>query len=451
MDSALVVDRLQFAFTITFHYLFPQLTMGLALLIVVLQAIGLRTGDERYTKAARFWGTVFGINFAIGVVTGIPMEFQFGTNWARFSRYAGGIIGQTLAMEGMLAFFLESTFLGLFLYARDRVGPRAHFASAVAVWLGSWLSGYFIVATNAWMQHPVGYEIGTNGSLQLTSFWALVLNPWAISAYVHTMVGAVQTGAVVVTAVGAFYLLSGRERSYGALFLKVAVPIGCVAALLQLYPTGEQQALLVSRNQPETLAAMEALFESGPAAPIVIIGQPNMTDLRLDNPIRVPGMLSVLTYRRLDAHVRGLDAFPRESWPENIPLLYYAYHIMVGLGTMLIAAFAIAAWMLWRGTLATSRPMLWVLMLMVPAPYIANTAGWMTTELGRQPWVVYGLMRTADGFSPTVSAGNGLFTLLGFFGMYALLSILFLFLMMRELEHGPDPHRAIESTPPALT
>ncbi len=438
MDSALVIDRLQFAFTITFHYLFPQLTMGLALLIVVLQTTGLRSGDERYTKAARFWGIVFGINFAMGVVTGIPMEFQFGTNWARFSRYAGGVIGQTLAMEGMFAFFLESTFLGLFLYGRERLGPRAHWASAVAVWLGSWLSGYFIVATSAWMQHPVGYEIGASGAAQLTSFWSLLLNPWAIWGYLHTMVGAVQTGAVVMAAVGAFYILSRRASEYGKLFLRVAVPIGCVAALLQAYPTGDHQGLLVSRDQPTTLAAMEALFVSGGAAPLVIIGQPNMADQRLDNPILVPGMLSVLTYRRWNAHVRGLDAFPRDQWPDNIPLLYYAYHIMVGLGTLLIATFGVAAWKLWRGTLTTSRAMLWVLMLMVPAPYIANTAGWVTAEIGRQPWIVYGLMRTAGGVSPTVSAGTGLFTLIGFLGMYALLSILFMFLIIRELEHGPD-------------
>ena len=444
MDSALVVDRLQFAFTITFHYLFPQLTMGLALLIVVLQTMGLRSGDERYTKAARFWGTIFGINFAIGVVTGIPMEFQFGTNWARFSRYAGGVIGQTLAMEGMFAFFLESTFLGLFLYARERLGPRGHWASAVAVWLGSWLSGYFIVATNAWMQHPVGYEIGASGVAQLTSFSSLLLNPWAIWGYLHTMVGAVQTGAVVMAAVGAFYVLSKRASEYGTLFLRIAVPVGCVAALLQLYPTGDRQGLLVSRDQPATLAAMEALFVSGGAAPLVIIGQPNMVDQRLDNPILVPGMLSVLTYRRWNAQVRGLDAFPRDRWPDNIPLLYYAYHVMVGLGTLLIDTFGVAAWKLWRGTLTTSRAMLWVLMLMVPAPYIANTAGWITAEIGRQPWIVYGLMRTAGGFSPTVSAGNGLFTLLGFLGMYSLLSILFMFLIVRELEHGPDPRAAAD-------
>jgi cytochrome d ubiquinol oxidase subunit I len=439
MDSALTIDRLQFAFTATFHYLFPQLTMGLALLIVILQTAGLRTGDERYTNAAHFWAKIFGVNFVIGVVTGIPLEFQFGTNWARFSKFAGGVIGQTLAMEGMFAFFLESTFLGLFLYGKARLGGRGHWATAVAVWAGSWLSGYFIVATDAWMQHPVGYEMGPDGATRLASFWALVLNPWARWQYAHTMLGAVQTGATVMAAVGAFYVLANRSAEYGALFLRVAVPVGCVAAVLQLFPTGDRQGLLIARHQPATLAAMEALFKTDDSAPLVIIGQPNMTEQRLDNPIVVPGMLSVLTYRRWNAEVRGLDAFPREQWPDNIPFLYYAYHIMVGLGTILILIFGTAAWKLWRGALLASRAMLWALVLLVPAPYIANTAGWMTAEVGRQPWLVYGLMRTEHGFSPTVSAGNGLFTLLGFMGMYSLLSILFIFLVFKELEHPPEP------------
>jgi cytochrome d ubiquinol oxidase subunit I len=438
MDSALTIDRLQFAFTVTFHYLFPQLTMGLALIIVVLQTMGIRTGDERYASAAHFWGKIFGINFVIGVVTGIPMEFQFGTNWARFSQFAGGVIGQTLAMEGMFAFFLESTFVGLFLYGRGRLGLHAHWAAAVAVWLGSWLSGYFIVATDAWMQHPVGYDVGPDAAARLTSFGALLLNPWAVWQYAHTMLGAVQTGATVVAAVGAYYVLAKRSMHHGVLFLRVAVPIGCVAAILQLVPTGDRQGLMVARHQPETLAAMEALFKTDDRAPLVIIGQPNMTEQRLDNPIVIPGMLSFLTYRRWDTEVRGLDSFPRDRWPDNIPFIYYAYRVMVGLGTFLIVAFGAAMWKLWRGALVGSRAMLWILVLLVPAPYIANTAGWMTAEVGRQPWLVYGLMRTEHGFSPTVSAGNGLFTLLGFMGMYTLLAILFLFLVFRELDHGPE-------------
>ncbi|MDE3154585.1 MAG: cytochrome ubiquinol oxidase subunit I [Acidobacteriota bacterium] len=430
-------SRFQFGFTLTYHYLFPQLTMGLALLLVVMKGIALRTGDRRYDEAARFWGRIFGINFAFGVVTGIPMEFQFGTNWAAFSKFAGGVIGQTLAMEGMFAFFLESSFLGLFLYGERRLGRVGHWVSSLLVFLGSWLSGYFIVATDAWMQHPVAYTTLPDGSVQLSSFRALLTNPWALWQYAHTMSGAAITGAVVMAGVGAFYLLTGRAVEHGRLFLKVGVIAGCLFSLLQLFPTGDGQGRLIAEHQPTTLAAMEALFNTAPGAPLVLIGQPNMAERQLDNPILVPGVLSFLTYRRWGATVQGLDAFPPSSWPDNIPLLYYAYHIMVGLGTIMLAVLLVAVFLLWRGALARTRWMLWLLMLLIPFPYIANTAGWMTAEIGRQPWVVYGLMRTAQGFSPEVSAGNGLFTLLGFMGMYTVLTVVFLFLVRREIEHGP--------------
>ena len=437
MDSALLIHRLHFAFTVTFHYLFPQLTMGLAPLIVVLKTLALPRKDEMYNRAARFWAKIFGINFVLGVVTGIPMEFQFGTNWSHFSKFAGGVIGQTLAMEGMFAFFLESAFLGLFLYGEKRLSPKAHWWSAVAVFLGSWLSGYFIIATDAWMQNPVGYTI-ENGSAQLSSFWQLVLNPWAWWQYAHNMGGAAVTGAFVMTSIGAFYLLGRDHREYGKIFVKVGVIAGCIFSVLQLYPTGDGQGKMIAFRQPVTLAAMEALFTGQPGAPLVIIGQPNMEERKIDNPVMVPNLLSFLTYRRWKAEVKGLDAFPSDQWPQNVPLLYYSYHIMVGLGTIFIAIMLISVFLLWRGKLFDARWMLWVLMLSLPFPYIANTAGWMTAELGRQPWLVYGLMRTADGYSKTVSAGNGLFTLLGFMGMYMVLGILFLFLVRREIEHGPE-------------
>jgi cytochrome bd ubiquinol oxidase subunit I len=452
MESALLIHRLHFAFTATFHYLFPQLTMGLALLIVVLKTIGLRRNDPVYHQAARFWGKIFGINFVLGVVTGIPMEFQFGTNWSVFSRFAGGVIGQTLAMEGMFAFFLESAFLGLFLYGEKRLSPRAHWLSAVAVFVGSWLSGYFIIATDAFMQRPVGYYKAADGSLQLASFWDFVLNRWALWQYAHNMCGAAITGAFIMTAVGAFYLLSGKAAEYGRIFVKVGVVAGCIFSILQLFPTGDRQGKMVTDHQPVTLAAMEGLFQGQTAAPLLIMGQPNDQQGKVDNPLEVPGMLSLLTYRRWSAHVRGLDAFPKQDWPGNIPLLYYSYHIMVGLGTFFIAVSVIALFLLWRGKIFTARWMLWILMLSAPFPYIANTAGWMTAELGRQPWLIYGLMRTEDGYSRAVSAGNGMFTLLGFMGMYMVLGILGLFLIRREIEHGPagfesasDPHSVAEA------
>ena len=437
MDSALLIHRFHFAFTITFHYLFPQLTMGLAPLIVVLKTVALRRNDEVYNQAARFWTRIFGINFVLGVVTGIPMEFQFGTNWSHFSRFAGGVIGQTLAMEGIFAFFLESAFLGLFLYGEKRLSPRAHWGSAVAVFLGSWLSGFFIVATDAWMQHPVGYSTSGVGSVELSSFWQLVLNRWAWWQYAHNMSGAVITGSFVMASVGAFYLLSGQYQQHGRIFVRVGVASGVIFSILQLFPTGDGQGRMIAENQPVTLAAMEALFEGGPGAPLIIVGQPNVPERKIDNPIMFPKVLSFLTYRAWEAEVRGLNAFPPDTWPDNIPLLYYSYHIMVGLGTLFIAVMVAAVLLLWRGKLFDAHWMLWILLLSLPFPYIANTAGWMTAEIGRQPWLVYGLMRTAEGYSKLVSAGNGMFTLLGFFGMYTVLGILFIFLVRREIENGP--------------
>jgi cytochrome d ubiquinol oxidase subunit I len=439
MGSALDVHRLHFAFTITFHYLFPQLTMGLALLIVLLKTMALRTGEEHYNRAARFWAKIFGINFALGVVTGIPMEFQFGTNWAEFSRAAGGVIGQTLAMEGIFSFFLESSFLGLFLYGERRLGRIGHWWAGFLVFLGSWMSGYFIVATDAWMQHPTGYRLLPNGEIELASFWGLLLNPWALRQYAHNMLGAVQTGCFVMAAVGAFYLLTRRELLYGRTFVRAGVTVGVFAAILQLAPTGDLQGKMIAEYQPTTLAGMEALFVSQDGAPLAILGQPDVAKRKLDNPLEIPAMLSFLTYRQWQAHVRGLDAFPEDQWPDKIELLYYSYHIMVGLGTIFIAVMGLAAILLWRRKLYKSRWMLWILMLSVPLPYIANTAGWLTAELGRQPWVIYGLMRTAHGASPRVVAANAWFTLLGFMGMYAVLAILWLFLVYQEIERGPEP------------
>ncbi|MGH9594138.1 MAG: cytochrome ubiquinol oxidase subunit I [Bryobacteraceae bacterium] len=438
MDSALTLHRFHFAFTATFHYIFPQLTMGLALLIVVLKTIALRTGDERYHEAARFWGRIFGINFAMGVVTGIPMEFQFGTNWASFAKASGGVIGQPLAMEGVFSFFLESSFLGLFLYGEKRLGPKAHWCSAFLVFLGSWLSGYFIIATDSWMQHPVGYKLGANGEIRLDSLSALLLNPWAGWQYFHSMTGAVVTASFVMTGIGAFYLLQSHHVEQARIFVRVGVLAGCIASMVMIFPTGDRQGKNVATYQPATLAAMEGLFATAQGAPIAILGQPDMEKKRLDNPLIVPQALSLLTYQRWGAEVRGLDAFPERDWPDSIPLLYYSYHIMVGLGTIFIAVTILSAGMLWKGWLFDSRPWLWLLMLMLPFPYIATTAGWITAEVGRQPWVIHGLMRTSAGSSMNVSAGNTMFTLIGFMGMYAMLSILFLFLVGREIGHGPE-------------
>ena len=442
MASALLYDRLQFAFTATFHYLFPQLTMGLALLLFCLRTRALRTGDEHYHRAARFWTTIFALSFAFGVVTGIPLEFQFGTNWAKFSNFAGGVIGQTLAMEGVFAFFLESSFLGILLYGERRFSRRMQWFASMMLFVGSWLSGYFILATNAWMQHPVAYSIAPDGRLLVDSLSGLLTNPWLLWQFTHNMTAAVVTGSFVMAAVGAFYLLSGTHLDYGRTFVRTGVVAGAIATALMIFPTGHGNAKQVFEHQPIKGAAFEGLFRTERGADILLAGQPNMETMTIDNPLVVPNVLSFLVYNRLYAKVKGLDAFPRKDWPDNLPLLYYSYHIMAGLGTILVSVMGLALLWLWRGRLFTANWLLWLLTLSAPFPYIATTAGWMTAELGRQPWLVYGLQLTAEGGSPLVHSGNALFTLLGFLGLYLLLGILFLFLFAETIRHGPTGHSA---------
>src|SRR5215813_7744375 len=444
-------SRIQFAFTITYHYLFPQLTMGLAWFLVYWKWRGLRTGDEEYNRAARFWAKIFGLNFAVGVVTGIPMEFQFGTNWAGFSKYAGGVIGQTLAMEGMFAFFLESAFIGALIWGEKRLGPRLHFLAALAVAIGSWLSAYFILVTNAFMQHPVGYRIAEDGSLSIDSLSAYLLNPWVRVQYAHNQMAALVTGSFVVAALGAFYCLRGVHPVQARMYLRAGTVVGLIASILVAFPTGDQQAKMVGRHQPVTLAAMEGRFVSGPRASVALIGQPNVAAQRLDNPIEIPGALSFPANGHFGSDVHALNDFPKESWPDNIELLYYSFHLMITLGAIFIVLMAYAGLQNLRGRLEGSRGLLWVLMLAFPFPYIANTLGWMTAELGRQPWLVYGLFHTAEGHSQVVSSGDTVFTLVGFVSLYMVLGLLFLALVGREIGRGPgDPLPDEQGKEPAV-
>ena len=436
--DALTLHRIHFAFTVTYHYLFPQLTMGLALLIVILKTMALRTGSEKYNVAARFWAKIFAINFLLGVVTGIPMEFQFGTNWSEFSRRTGGVIGQPLAMEGVFSFFLESSFLGLFLFGEKRLSKLAHWGAAFLVFVGSWVSGFFIIVTDAWMQHPVAYHLLPNGTYEVSSFWGLMMNPWAWLQYAHNMCGAVVTAAFVMSSVGALYLLQGREVQFGRIFLKLGVITGVIACIVQIFPTGDLHGKYMAKNQPIAIAAMEGQFHSQTGAPIVLMGQPDEEGQKIDNPIAVNDVLSFLIYGTTKAEVKGLDQYPKDLWPTTLPLLFYSYHIMAGLGTYFVALMAVAGFLLWRGKLYTARWLLWPILLSFPLPYIANTAGWMTAEIGRQPWLVYNLIRTSAGYSTHIGAGTSLFSLLGFLGMYTVLSILWILLVYHIIDKGPE-------------
>ena len=373
----------------------------------------------------------------MGVVTGIPMEFQFGTNWSRFSRFSGEVVGQALAMEGVFAFFLESTFLGLFLFGERRLGPRRHLAAAVALALGSWLSGYFIIVANAFMQHPVGYRLGEDGVLHLESFSAYIFNPWALWQFAHNMAASLVTASFVVAAVGAYWSLMGQHARHAAICLRAGVIAGLASSLLVAFPTGDGAGKMVTRHQPVTLAAMEGLFEGGPVRRArdhrparrrrPPAGEP---DRRALDP-ELPGLRVLREHRsRAERLPEGPVAAQRGAALLQLPHHGRARHALhPDDGDRIVPAAA--------GRLATTRPMLWVLMLAFPFPYIATTAGWWTAELGRQPWIIYGLMRTADAHSELVNPGDVVFTLLGFAGLYLLLGMLFVVQVLKEINRGP--------------
>jgi cytochrome d ubiquinol oxidase subunit I len=323
------------------------------------------------------------------------------------------------------------------MFGEKRLSRRGHVIAAAMLFVGSWLSGYFIITTNAFMQHPAGFGVGADGKLHLNHVADFMFNRWVFWQYAHTMCAAAITGAFVMSAVGAYWTLTGKFTQTAHRCLRLGVIVGIIACTLQLFPTGDRNGKLVAEFQPITLAAMEGKFQTSTPAELAIIGQPNVDDRRLENPIFVPRVLSFLAYGSFGATVHGLNDYPREDWPDNVELLYFAYHIMVGLGTLLILVMGIAALQLWRRKLFHSRRVLWMLMLAFPFPYIATTFGWLTAELGRQPWVVYGLMRTSAANSPQVPAGDVAFSTLGFMGLYLVVGIVFLYLIAREISHGP--------------
>lgn len=445
--DAVLADRIQFAFTVMFHYLFPIGTMGLAPFIAWFTCKGVR-GDDVAMRTAQFFAKIFAVNFAIGVVTGIPMEFQFGTNWAGFSARAGSVVGQTLAMESVYAFLLESVFLGVFLYGRKFVAPGFYALSAVAIWIGSWLSGFFIVATDAWMQHPVGFRLASNGDIELLDIGKVLLSPFAWWQYTHVMTGAFLTGSFIIAGIGAYYLLGRRELAFGTRFVRAGVIAGFCASLIVIFPTGDRNGEDVTKDQPVKLAAMEGLFKSQGDAPLAILGMPDVQHQTLIDPVYVPDLLSFLTYGNARANVRGLREYASELRPP-VALTYYAYHVMVGLGTIFAAIMAVCVLFLAVRKLYGSRWLLWLLMLAMPFPYVANEAGWVVTEVGRQPWIVYGLMRTAQASSPNVVSGETIFTTIGFTGMYFLLGVIFLLLVVREIGIGPAGEAALAPGPAA--
>ncbi len=433
-----ILARIQFAFTIAFHYIYPPLSIGLGLVMVFFEGAYLRTGNKQYEQLARFWTRIFAVTFGIGVATGIVMEFEFGTNWATYSRYVGDIFGSALAAEGIFAFALESGFLGILLFGWNRVSPRVHFIATVGVWLGSMFSAVWIVVANSWQQTPAGYHVvgeGIHARAEITDFWAMVFNPSSVDRLLHVWIGAFLAGTFLVLSVHAYYLLKNRHVELSKRAFKIALSIAMVSSLLQLF-IGHRSADGVAHNQPAKLAAMEGHFDTLAPAHMYALGWVDKESQTVTG-IGLPGGLSFLIHGDFKEPVKGLNAFPEDERPGAVNAIFQFYHIMIAIGMFLIALSLYAGWQWWRGKLFEKRWLMWVFVWAVILPQIANQTGWFAAEMGRQPWVVYGLLRTSDALSKAVTANQVLFSLILFSFIYSLLLALFLYMMNKKIKHGP--------------
>ena len=433
-----ILARIQFAFTVAFHYIYPPLSIGLGLLMVIFESLYIRTKNEEFQKLAKFWTRIFALTFGIGVVTGIVMEFEFGTNWAVYSRYVGDVFGSALAAEGIFAFALESGFLGILLFGWNRVKPVVHLISTIGVFVGSIFSAVWIVVANSWQQTPAGYHIvgeGLNARAEITDFWAMVFNPSSVDRLLHVWIGAFIAGAFLVMSVHAYYILKGRYVHISKRAFGIALAVATIFSVAQLI-SGHSSANGVAVNQPAKLAAFEGHFEASAPADMYLLGWVNKEEQTVAG-IKIPGGLSFLLDYDFNTPVTGLNTFPEDERPGQVNAVFQFYHIMIAIGMLMIALTLIASFMYWRKKLFDSRWLLWILVFAVFLPQIANQVGWFTAEMGRQPWVVYGLLRTSEAFSQSVSDNKVLFSLILFFVVYALLLALFIYLMDKKIRQGP--------------
>jgi cytochrome d ubiquinol oxidase subunit I len=436
MDPILL-SRIQFGLTISFHYIFPPLSIGLGVILVFMEALYLKTRNPLFQQMTRFWTRIFGLTFALGVATGVVMEFQFGTNWSNYSRFVGDVFGSALAAEGIFAFFLESGFLAILLFGWDKVSPRMHMFSTIMVALGAHFSAIWIVVANSWMQTPTGFHV-VQGALrsraEIVDFWAMVFNPSAMIRLAHTVLGAWQAAAFFVLSVSAYYLLKRRHLDFAKASMRIGLVVAVGASIASLI-TGHESALVVSKYQPAKLAAMEGHLPASAPAGLSLFGWVDEEAQRFVG-VSVPGMLSFLVHGDASKPVTGLQAFPPQDRPPVNPV-FQAYHAMIGMGTALIGLSLLGVFLWWRGSLFETRWLLRVFVVAVLGPQMANQLGWFTAEVGRQPWIVYGLMRTADAGSPSVTSGQILASLGLFLLIYLALFILFIFLLDQKIRHGP--------------
>ena len=457
--EALELARWQFAITTVYHFFFVPVSIGMSAWVAICQTAFLRTGKPVYDRMARFWGKLFLIVFALGVATGIVQEFQFGMNWSTYSRYVGDIFGAPLAMEGLLAFFVESTFLGLWIFGRGRMSPRLHLACIWMVALGTLASAYFILAANSWMQHPVGYEIDpVSGHAHLTSIWKVLTNSTALLAIPHTILAAWTTAGMVVAGVCAWHLRRrGADVAVFGRSLRMVVPIVLVAALATSV-TGHFQAELLVDQQPMKMAAAEALFQTQSHAPLSLFATGDWTPnpKRTNVDVQAGGLLSLVATGSTSGTVRGINDLNAEyrarygpgEYAPIVAVTYWSFRPMIGAGSLLILLTALALWKLRGDGLLRHRRLLWLMVPAVALPFVANSAGWIFTEMGRQPWIVQGLLRTSDAVSPTVNATSIWLSMLGFTALYGVLAVVGLRLFGRTVRNGPEPDAPAQSNEP---
>ena len=437
--DALFLSRLQFALTIGFHFIFPAVTIGMAWLIFIFMTMYKRSGSAGDRSLARFWIKIFTLSFAMGVATGITMEFQFGTNWAEYSRFVGDIFGAPLAAEGIFAFFLESAFIAILIFGWKRVSVRTLWFSSLMVAVGSTLSAFWIIVANSWQQTPAGYHI-VNGRAELTDFMAAVFNPSTIPRFLHTVDATLITGAFFVLGISAWFVLRDRHVEFAKKSFKTALIMAFVTSVLEL-GLGHYHAVQVATTQPEKLAAFEGLFDTQKRAPVLLFGIPDEEQETVHAAIKIPAGLSLMAFGDAEAEVKGLKDFPRDEWPP-LAMTFYPFHLMVALGMFFIGFTALGLFLLWRKKLFSDnllgRLFLKAALLSIPLPIIANELGWIAAEVGRQPWVVYHLMKTRDAFSTTVPAGQILATIIGFSAVYLLLFFVWIYLLRRQVSRGPE-------------
>ena len=444
--DVVVLSRIQFGLTSAFHYIYPPLSIGIALMIVLIEGMYLKTKNPLYKEVAKFWTKIFGLTFALGVATGLVQLFGFGTNWARYSRFVGDVFGSALAAEGIFAFFLEAGFIGVMLFGWERVSPKMHYLATFLVALGTHFSAIWIVIANSWMHTPAGYKIvgeGSEAKAVVTDFWQMIFNPSAMDRLTHVVLGCWLSGIFLFISISAYYLLKKRYMLFAKTGLKIGLVAGGIVLFLQLL-SADSTAKGVSVNQPVKLAAIEGVYETVPYTPMSVIGWVDSKTETVQG-IKIPGLLSFLVNRNLEKPVKGLKEFPKEDWP-NVAAVFQTYHLMIFMWVGMVCCVLLGLYCWKKKKLEESKWTLRVLIFSVIFPQIANQAGWFTAEMGRQPWVVQGLLRTTDAVSPTIHADQVFSSILMFLIIYIVLFALFIFLLDQKIKHGPGENAALEGS-----